>query len=98
MQTVFDSTLVCNTFQKYEAMAWKKKRNSLFLCWENDFAHRTDVSWAIWFCDLQFSEGGHNLAGEVPECRFGWLDGILKHLEVKTHSTQYTYWCEEHCS
>lgn len=61
--------------------------NLLFLSWENDFAHGTDVPRAIWLCELQFGERWHDTAGEVSECRAGWLDGILKYLggEIQTH-------------
>lgn len=59
----------------------------LFLSWENDLAYSTDVPRAIWFCDLQFGERWHDAAGEISECRAGWLDGILKHLGAKNKHT-----------
>lgn len=64
----------------------KKEEDLFFLCGEDDFAHGPDVSRAVWFCDLQVRERGHDVAGEVPEGRVGGPDGVLKHLQGKTHS------------
>lgn len=70
---------------------WKSKKwglcRLLFLSWENDFAYSADVLRAIWLCDLQSGERWHDAAGEISECRAGWLDGILKHLGAENKDT-----------
>lgn len=74
--------------QKHQRLHIKKKKKqgvakSLFLSWEHDFAQSADVPRAVWLSDLQLGERWHGTAGEVSECRAGWLDGIQKYLGDK---------------